>query len=458
MSQKKYLFMIMWIFVFSAFIFNTKSASAQIKISADSAIVMDVQSGAILYQKNMDKKQYPASITKIMTSLIALENSSMSETITYSRNAVTNLESGASNINLQPGEKLSMKDSLYAIMLMSANEACNGVAENLYGSIENYVKVMNDRAKELGCTGTHFANVNGLWLENHYTTAHDMALISREAYKNSEFAQITGTKYYKIGPTNKAKAGHSLHNHHGMLVPITFPQYEYEYCVGGKTGYTRKCRYTLVTYAKKNGMTLVSVVMRAESPYTSDYNEYSDSIKILNHCFENYKRHKIAESTIKEVTNNSLFTNYSPFYSKSETPLKIDEDTGVLLPKGADIKDTEKKVVFYDAPHQSEGKNVIGRLVYTYNDTEVGGSDIYYTPMKKEVLDDSIDMSQWFEEAIETAKTEVFPWDKIILIIVFIITLSLAIFIVIMRMRAEKENRERKRRYRKINKKKNYYN
>ena len=152
---------------------------------------MDVQSGAILYEKNIDKREYPASITKVMTALVAIENSSLSETVTYSRNAVTNLESGASNIEIQPGEKLSMEDSLYAILLMSANEACNGVAEHVAGSIDNFVAMMNQKAKELGCTGTNFANANGLWMSNHYTTAHDMALISQEAYNCKNYRNET---------------------------------------------------------------------------------------------------------------------------------------------------------------------------------------------------------------------------------------------------------------------------
>ena len=263
----------------------TSEAKKKPSVTAESAIVMDVQSGAILYEKNIDKREYPASITKVMTALVAIENSSLSETVTYSRNAVTNLESGASNIEIQPGEKLSMEDSLYAILLMSANEACNGVAEHVAGSIDNFVAMMNQKAKELGCTGTNFANANGLWMSNHYTTAHDMALISQEAYKNPTFAKITGTKRYIINKTKK-HAKRYLHNHHGMLYPSTFTQYLYEYCVGGKTGYTSKCRYTLVTYAKKNGTTLVSVIMRApNSPWTApDANEYTDTTIIQNSC------------------------------------------------------------------------------------------------------------------------------------------------------------------------------
>ena len=226
----------------------TSEAKKKPSVTAESAIVMDVQSGAILYEKNIDKREYPASITKVMTALVAIENSSLSETVTYSRNAVTNLESGASNIEIQPGEKLSM-------------EACNGVAEHVAGSIDNFVAMMNQKAKELGCTGTHFANANGLWMSNHYTTAHDMALISQEAYKNPTFAKITGTKRYIINKTKK-HAKRYLHNHHGMLYPSTFTQYLYEYCVGGKTGYTSKCRYTLVTYAKKNGTNAMKLEQR----------------------------------------------------------------------------------------------------------------------------------------------------------------------------------------------------
>ena len=183
-------------------------------IAAVGGIVMDVQSGTVLYEKNINERLYPASITKIMTTLVALENSSLDEEVTFSQNAVQLIEGqGASNIEIVPGEKLSMKDSLYAIMLMSANEVCNGVAEHVAGTIKKFTKMMNKKAKELGCTGTHFNNTNGLWEENHYTTVHDMALISRAAYQNETFAEITGTKWYKLPKTNKRKAGYTLHNH-----------------------------------------------------------------------------------------------------------------------------------------------------------------------------------------------------------------------------------------------------
>lgn len=421
------------------------------KLSAESAVVMDVQSGAILYQKNMDKQEYPASITKVMTAMLAIENSSLDEVVTYSAKALQ-LESGASNIQLKKGEKITMEESLYAILLMSANEACNGVAEHIAGSTDNYVKMMNNRAKELGCTGTHFANTNGLWQQDHYTTAHDMALIARAAYKNPTFAKITGTKRYNIPKTNKSKTGHALHNHHQMLLAGTHPQYVYEYCVGGKTGYTSKCRYTLITYAKKNGMTLVSVVMRADSPWDTN-NEYTDTIKLLNTTFEKYKRYNIQNDAVKEINNNYLFTKFSPFFNSNNSQLTIDSDAGVMLPKGVDISKTQKKITMDEKSSKMvDGKKVIGHISYTYNRKEIGGSDIYYAKPAVASLNDSIDMADWFTEAVQTANKEPFQWKRLAVILILVVVILIVVIYIIHRMRAEREQRERRKRYRRTRK------
>lgn len=425
----------------------TGDAKKKPSISAESAIVMDVQSGTILYEKNKDKRQYPASITKVMTGLLALENSSLSETVTYSEKAVTNLETGASNIGLKAGEKLSMEDSLYAILLMSANEACNGVAEHIGGSVENYVDMMNERAKELGCTGTHFANTNGLWMENHYTTAYDMALIAREAYKNPTFAKITGTKRYNIEKTNKSKIRY-LYNHHGMLYASTFSQYLYEYCVGGKTGYTAKCRYTLVTYAKKDDMMLVSVIMKAPNSPWTEPNEYTDTTKILNYCFENYDRYGINEDATETVNNQYLFTRFSSYYNEETSPLSIEDGAGVMLPKGVSLDQAQKKVEFYDTPKAvSNTKKNIGKITYTYDGKEVGGSEIYYENKNDPTLNDSIDMSAWFDDAVEKANEAPFPWKKVLLITLLVIVIGGLTVFIIWWLRAHKEQRARRNHY-----------
>ena len=425
-------------------------AKSAVNVSAESAVVMDVQSGTILYEKNMDKKEYPASITKIMTALVALENSSLSETVTYSKEAVTNLEYKASNIEIQPGEKLSMENSLYGILMMSANEACNGVAEHIAGSIDKFVDMMNAKAKELGCTGTHFANANGLWMKNHYTTAHDMAIISRAAYRNPTFAKITGTKTYVIPKTNKYRK-RPIYNHHGMLYALRFPQYLYEYCVGGKTGYTEKCRYTLVTYAKKGNMTLLSVVMRVpKSPY-EEPNEYTDSAKLLNYGFNKFHRVSIINDATREISEKHLFNRFSPFFNKETSSLSVDENAGVVLPKKVKLSDTKKTVSYYAKPQTSiDGRTAVGKITYTYKGKEVGGSEIYYEKSSKShTLADSIDMNQWFEDAVEKAEQKPFSWIWIVLIAVGAAAVVGGTVFLVLRFRAERETRARRNRYKK---------
>lgn len=420
-------------------------------ISAVGGIVMDVQSGAVLYEKNINKKLYPASITKVMTTLICLENASLSEEVTFSTNAIRLIEGqGASNIEVKPGEKMSMEDCLYAIMLMSANEVCNGVAEHIGGSIKGFVKMMNKRAKELGCTGTHFNNPNGLWQKNHYTTTHDMALIARAAYKNETFAKITGTKWYKLPKTNKRKAGYTLHNHHGMLLPLNYPQYEYKYCVGGKTGFTSQCLYTLVTYGKKKGMTLLSVIMRAPNPPYMEPNQYTDTTKLLNFGFNNFKRYPITDKEVSDVNTKRLFSQFSPFFNTDTSSLYVEKNAGILLPKEAKFEDAEKKVEYYTTDTFDEnGKRVIGRIRYLYEGKDVGGTYIYYTDRGTPTLTDSINMTKWFDEAVEKANEAPFPWLAVIAIVGIVILLVVGGILLVPVIRSVKENRSRTKRYRK---------
>ena len=150
-------------------------------ITAESAILMDAASGAVLYGKDEESKQYPASITKVMTALLAIENCSMDDIVTFSNEAVNGIEPGSSSAGINVGAQLTVEDTLYALMLVSANEAASALAEHISGSNEAFAELMNQRAAELGCTGTHFTNPHGLPDEDHYTTAHDMALILRRA-------------------------------------------------------------------------------------------------------------------------------------------------------------------------------------------------------------------------------------------------------------------------------------
>lgn len=418
-------------------------------VSAEAACVMDLQSGTVLYDKNMNKKEYPASITKIMTTLVAMDNSSLSETVKYDDRAYTNWESRASNIGIVDGEKLSMEDSLYAIMLASANEVCNGVAIHVAGSIENYVAKMNEKAKELGCKNTHFMNQIGLWNKDHYTSPYDMALIGRAAMQNENFRTIASTKYYDIGKSNKRKYIDPMGNHHKMLNPGNMPQYGYKYCIGGKTGYTDKCRYTLVTFAKKGNMELVCVVMKVDgSPYM-DTNAYTDTTRLFNYCFEKYDKTMIQDDTSNEINKEYLFTNFSPFYSKDTSSLHVDSDAGVILPKGVTLDKTEKKVTYLQTPEKQNGKNVIGHISYTYNGEDVGGADIYYDATDAATLKDSINMTEWFKEAEMTAKKEPFPVKKVMLIVILVICVAGVSCVCVIRIRGYQQKTEYRRRYQK---------
>jgi len=334
--------------------------------TSGAAIVMEQETGTILYAKNVDTAYYPASITKILTGYLAVENCQLDEVVTFSEEAVYGCESGSSSIARDVGEEMTLEQCLYGMMLESANECAYAIAEHVSGDLDSFVALMNETAAELGCKNTHFSNANGLPDEEHYTTAYDFALIARAAYSNKTFATIMGTKTYTIPPTNKHEEETLLNNHHAMLNYYKTSQYLYDYCTGGKTGYTEAANSTLVTYAEKDGMTLVCVVMNAESPA-----HYVDTRTLFDYCFDNF--------TVLNVSENAnLYTNSSSWNTGalgvSEEFVSIDSDGVVVLPKTADIADCTLTV----EPVSGE-EGVIGRLVYTYGEHEVGGANILYT-------------------------------------------------------------------------------
>ena len=283
------------------------------KISADAAILMDARTGEILFQKNATKKEYPASITKCMTSLVAIENNDLNEVIEFSENAVFNVEAGSSSAGIDVGEKLTVDQTLYGAMLESANECCNALAEKTSGTIEGFVELMNQKAAEIGCVNTHFYNANGLYHKKHYTCAYDMALIVKEGMKNEDWRRYAGTVSYSGAPKNKKKEKRYWNNHHKLLngnLSYNNGLYTVE---GGKTGYTVKCQNTLVTYAKSNtdDFELICVVMRSNKynygngrtwPYT-----YDDTKNLLDWGFSNFST---ISSTVDTGTYNNGTMNY----------------------------------------------------------------------------------------------------------------------------------------------------
>ncbi len=245
-------------------------------VSAEGAILYDVTHDRIVFEKNADKKFYPASITKLLTALLVLEHAKLDETVTYSKTAVTNLESGAVTLQLQEGDKVSVKDSLYGLMLRSANEVANGLAEHVGGTVSGFADMMNAKAKALGCTGSNFVNPNGLNHEEHYTTARDMAKIAKAAFANETLCKITSTISYQFPETKAAKA-RTISMGHKMLYKSDSRYYDG--IVGGKTGYTSLAGNTLVTCVERDGVRMIAVILKSRSTH------YTDTKALLDYGF-----------------------------------------------------------------------------------------------------------------------------------------------------------------------------
>ena len=230
---------------------------------------------------------------------------------------------------------------------------------------------MNEKAKELGCTNTHFTNPNGLPDPNHYTSARDMALISRAAYENKIFDKITGTKTYTIPPTNKHAEPTLLNNHHAMLNFYQTNKYLYDPCVGGKTGYTVDAGATLVTYAKKDGMTLISVVLNGQTE-----NYYTDTINILNYCFDNFTAYDLSSGS--STYEESLFGKLGSL-NNDKKYIKRGENSTVVLPKTAEFSDATYKLV----PAKRNSENIAGQIQYYYADRFVGSAELIFEKATK---------------------------------------------------------------------------
>lgn len=333
----------------------------KISVSSKSAYLMEEDTGTVLYSKKANTKHYPASITKIMTALVAIENSDLDEKVSFSEEAVYNNEGDTSNIGRDVGEKMTMEECLYGMMLESANECAWAIAEHVGGTEKKFVKMMNEKAEELGCTNTHFNNPNGLPDEKHWTTAHDMALIAQAAFKNDTFARIVGTSTYTIPPTNKHKDPTYLRNHHNMLHYYTTGVYVYDGCLGGKTGYTTVANSTLVTYAKRDGMTLVCVVMDAQSPA-----HWIDTTNLFNWGFRKFEERKVSD--FMDLSQSSVSDSIGKL-SSNISLVNTDEDSFVVVPKNADSSDIQVSV---ESATSSDDENVIGKLSFSYENHNVG--------------------------------------------------------------------------------------
>lgn len=340
------------------------------KVNSSAAILMEAKTGAILYQKNQNEKHYPASITKILTTLVALENADLDDKIKFKKKVLDAVEQDSSRIGVEPKEEISLEDCLYAVMLASANDVSAGVADNVGGSVKEFATMMNEKADELGCKNSHFVNPHGLHSKNHYTTAYDMALITQAAIQNEDFCEIASSLAHTIPKTKKTVEKRYLSNHHKMLQDT---EYHYDGIEYGKTGYTTKAGNTLVSVAKKGNLELICVVLEAEGYQ----NAYKDTKKLFNYGFDNY--HLLTPLEDFPLSEKLIHTKY--FESVTVDDMKklepsIDTNYQVVLPQSVETDDLSFK--FYISPDDETG--LLGNLDILNGEEKLTRLPISYSP------------------------------------------------------------------------------
>jgi D-alanyl-D-alanine carboxypeptidase (penicillin-binding protein 5/6) len=367
---KKILILLVFLLIINV---SSFSYAEDLTLSGEGAILIDVDSSEVLYEKNGNSKFFPASTTKIMTAILAIENSNLNDIVTIDQEVV-DLTDG-SHIALEPGEELTLEQLLHALLIQSANDAALGIAKHTSGSIDKFVALMNAKAKELGAVNTNFVNPNGLHDESHYTTAYDLALITRYAMKNETFKTISTKPNYIIPITNKKTEDRYLNttnkifnsnekiNIDGNLVPI---KYDGVNC--GKTGYTQVAQNCLVTSLEKEGHKLISVVLKSNGKEV-----YADTHKLLNYGIENFDKINVGFAN-KFIHNFKVDKGLAPFVSG------VTKTDSFALINKAHKGNIQEKLILEESIKAPILKNqTLGKVQYFLNDKMIAETDIVST-------------------------------------------------------------------------------
>ena len=326
------------------------------------AILIDNDSGKVLFEKGGNERVYPASTTKVLTAILVLENLDISSSTVVSKTAV-DLPYGSSNAALKQGEIMSIEDLLYAMMLKSGNDCANALAEAVSGSIDQFVVLMNEKLNELGCKNSHFTNAHGYHDDNHYTTPSDMMKILSYAIKNEEFVKITSTASYTIQPTNKTLEKREYQNTNRLILSKedSYLSRYYKYCIGGKTGYTDEAGRTLVVYGTKDGKNLILGVFNSDASGYEDV-RYTDAINLFEYGFNNFEKSKLLNKKDYSFSytdyNSKLVYNYS--LSENIFALSDITTTSDITAIGYDIDLDYDKLAQYDINSENYNNQVIG--------------------------------------------------------------------------------------------------
>ena len=411
--------------------------------SAKAVVLADMDSGRLLYELNKDERRSPASLTKIMTVLLAVEayergEVTLDEMVTAQADCLAGLNTDSSTSGIQPGEIISYRDLLYCAMVHSANEACNVLAHRVSGSVDAFVGLMNSRAAELGCTNTRFADPNGLSNENHYTTAYEMYLITREALKHPLFAEICNTKGFDMPATNLSPA-RSFANSNALITTESDygSNYVYPAAAGVKTGFTQQAGYCLVSTAEKNGVRLLAVVMGCDGWLNAgieEYENFSDTIRLYNWAFDNFE-YRQAVSAISTVTRVQV---EHAVESDAYVNLRPQSDVTLLLPKDLNLETIELRPNIYTEQLVApiEAGTVLGRAEIVINGESFGSVNLV-NAMQVELSRKEF-MTRRVQQTISS------PW--IIVLLVVLLAFAFVYLILVLRYRAQRRKYLRRKR------------
>ena len=344
------------------------------KIYSESAILMEKNTGKVLYAKDVYSRKYPASTTKILTAIIAIENCELDQKMTASPEAVKLPSNSYTKANIQAGETFTLDELLGVLMLQSANEAANVIAENVAGSIENFTDMMNKKAKEIGCIDSHFVNANGIHDENHYSTSYDMAAIAAYCMRNESFRKYANMMECKLpdtefwGEEQIAENGERhFYNTNKLLIPGD--KYYYPYCIGIKTGFTTPAKNCLIAASEKDGFELISVILHAEQTEDKLSARYMDTINLFNYGFNNFSKDEIYKEVgydpNKKVLNKDYEVKENETSSVVEVLKQTEEFIEEKIPETSPLKEKGFMVLLIIGLASVLLLVVIGGIVYS---------------------------------------------------------------------------------------------
>ena len=340
---------------------NLKEKDIFRNITAPNLILAETNTGRILYERAADEKIYPASLTKLMTAILVVENCELDEIVTVSENAILSVPTGYVNSNLQVGEELTVEDLLYVMLIPSANDAANALAEHVGGNIESFSTMMNSRAKELGCTGSNFTNPSGLHEEEHYTTTRDLMLISQKAISYELIEKVVGRTSYTLPSTNKYTGEKRIFTTTNYMIRESLKRYYCDYCIGGKTGYTGEAKNCVVEFIKKDGIELLAIVMGENAKVKGQ--KFLDTKEMFEYVFKNYDNIDVAQKdktyeTIKINNGTKETRNLEVLYKENINIIKDKDST----------KDIQKDIEYTNVKAPIQKGDVVGKITYTYDE------------------------------------------------------------------------------------------